>query len=222
MSRTVVIAGAGPTLGAATAREFAAAGWSVGLLARSAERLTSLADTIDGETVTVATDVTDPDAVVAAVAEVRSSLGRIEAVVHNPNVRSAGSVDETEPAAFERVWRVRAFGGFCLVRAALPDLRETNGTVLFSGTTYATDAPGRTVDWASGAAATRGLARSLADDLAADGVQVTYVAIGATLAGADEAAGRHVVPASEVAETYREVADNETVAATEITLRPRE
>lgn len=211
-------------MGAAVAREFAAAGWSVGLFARSTEFTETLAAEIrdeGGEAVAVSADVTDPAEVEAGFETVRSALGRVEVVVHNASVMSSGPIDHADPESFERVWRVRAYGGYLCVRAALPDLRATEGTVIFSGTNYARDGPGEMIDWASGAAATRALSRSLADYLADDGVQVTYASIAASVASDGDTRGSTAVWDHDVAETYRQLAENDSAVAAEIDIRPR-
>lgn len=224
MAGTVVIAGTGRLLGAAVAREFASAGWSVGLFARSLEFTESLAADLRSEgteALAVSVDVTEPAAVAAGFETVRDELGDVEVVIHNAGTGSGGGIDDADPSSFERVWRVRAYGGYLCVRAALPDLRATNGTVIFSGTSYATEGMGQMIDWASGAAATRGLSRSLADDLADDGVQVTYAGIGASIATEGDTRGGNAVWDYEVAETFRELAERDSTTAKEIEIQPR-
>lgn len=224
MTGTAVVAGVGPLLGAAVAREFAAAGWSVGLFARSSDVTEPLAAELretGGEAIAVSVDVTDPAAVEAGFETVREKLGPVEVLVHNASVTSGGSIDSADPESFERVWRVRAYGGYLCVREALPDLRATAGTVIFSGTSYAQDGPGRMIDWTSGAAATRALARSLAEYLAEDGVQVTYASIAASVASEGDTRGATAVWDHDVAETYRHLAENDSAMAAEIDIRPR-
>jgi NAD(P)-dependent dehydrogenase (short-subunit alcohol dehydrogenase family) len=206
-SETLLVAGAGPRLGAAVARRFASEGWDVGLLARSTEFTRSLADELRDEhgteAVAVRGDVTDPESVDRATGRVREALGPVECLVANAAAGGGNPIDAAGPGTFERVWRVRAFGSFLLVRACLSDLRATDGTVLLSGTTYATDpAPGQ-VEWASGAAAALGLARTLAESL--DGVGVTYVRIGAAVRP-PESDFPGAVGADEVARRYHDLA----------------
>ena len=79
MTRTVVIAGVGPGLGASIARKFAAEGCAVGLFARSAEFIEDLANELDetpGDALAIPTDVTDPEGVAAGFAA--SPLARSE------------------------------------------------------------------------------------------------------------------------------------------------
>jgi len=123
--------------------------------------------------------VTDPESVDRAVARVRETLGPVACLVANASAGGGHPIDTADPETFEWVWRVRAFGSFLLVRSCLSDLRNTGGTVVLSGTTYATDPAPEQVEWASGAAAARGLARTLAEST--DDVGVTYVRIGAAV-----------------------------------------
>lgn len=135
---------------------------------------------------------------------VRGELGPVTCLVANASAGDGHPIDRAAPETFERVWRVRAFGTFLLVRACLSDLRGTGGTVVLSGTTYATDPAPEQVEWASGAAAPRGVARTLAASL--DRVGVTYVRIGAAVRPPDsEFPG--AVGADEVAERYVELAE---------------
>ena len=238
-----VIAGVGETLGAALARAFAPER-PVALLARSTDVVDPLAADLrdDGhDALAVTADVTDRDAVGDAATAVRDRFGRPGVVVHNASTPGSGSVDDCTPEDFEATWQVRAKGGFHLAKAFADDLRDTGGTLLFAGTNYATEPSGTLVDWDAAAAATRGLAQSLARDLEPDGVHVTYVALAGTVVGTDAFGGgergsegsqeteggddAHLVdgrmPATRVAEALRDVATQERGAWTrELTLEP--
>jgi len=227
-----LVAGVGETLGAALAREFAAGG-PVALLARSPDVADPLAAELrdDGhDAIAVTGDVTDPESVADAAAAVRDAFGPPRVVVHNASAPGGGTVDDCSAADFEATWRARAGGGFHLASEFADDLRRTAGALLFSGTNYATDPSGTLVDWDSAAAATRGLARSLACDLEPDGVHVAYVAIAGTVVSSDALGGgrgddAHLVdgrmPASRVARAFRDLAQQERGAWTrELTLEP--
>ena len=100
-------------------------------------------------------------------------------------------------------------------------MQDGGGTILITGTSFAVDGAARMVDWGSAGFATRGLARSLADDLSDDGIQVTYAAIYAQVAAEDAKLGSTAVRASDVASTFWNLADNDTAITTEIDIRPR-
>ena len=237
-SPPALVAGVGETLGAALAREFATER-PVAVLARTGDTVDALAADLrdDGQdAVAVTGDVTDRESVAAAASEVRDAFGAVGVVVHNASALGGGTVDDCSADAFESTWRVRAKGGYHLAREFVDDLRETGGALLFSGTNYATEPAGTLADWDSAAAATRGLARSLARDLEPDGVHVAYLALAGTVVpsdgfggggGSDDADGDDPplvdgrMPASRVARAFREVAAQDRGAWTrELTLEP--
>jgi NAD(P)-dependent dehydrogenase (short-subunit alcohol dehydrogenase family) len=226
MPRTVVVAGVGETLGTALAREFADAGDRIALLARSADLVESEAANIresSGEAVAVTGDVTDPDAVDSAFAAVRDAFGSVDVLIHNASAPGAGDPLDADPAEFARPWRVRTFGGFLCARAVLPDMRESGGTVLFSGTTLSAEGSARLPDWSSAAHATRGFARSLARRYGPDGVHVVYVTIGGTVAPPDGHVTEKRMNPARVAEAFRHLADQDDSAWThELDLRPKD
>lgn len=216
MSRTAVIAGVGPLLGETLARKFVAEGCRVGLFARSEEFIVDLADELDGA-LAVPTDITDPKQVEAGFERVRDEFGSTEVLVLNASAPAGGSIEECDPATFERTWRIRTYGSYLCVRAALDDLRETNGTAIFSGTNYAEEPTPDLVDWSSAAAATRGLARSL--NAAESAIHVAYIAIGAAVAS-PESTWDGAIGADAVAETYWNLVGQERGLTTELDLRP--
>ncbi len=83
----LIILGAGPGVGAATARRFAAEGHPVGLIARNSDRLADLQRTLsaDGTTVAaVSADVTDPSALEGALASLADQLGEVDTMLFSP------------------------------------------------------------------------------------------------------------------------------------------
>jgi NAD(P)-dependent dehydrogenase (short-subunit alcohol dehydrogenase family) len=204
--RTVIIAGVGETLGTALARAFADDGDAVALLARSADRVETLAADIradGGDAVAVTADVTDERDVATAFDAVRTAFGRVDVLVHNVSAPAGGPPAECDPDAFERPWRVRAYGGFLCAREAIEDM-DDGGVILFSGSSYGVDPSGDLPDWSSAAFAARGLAESLDEDTSAD---VTYVAIGADLAPPGGYATENRVPADDVATQFVDYAE---------------
>jgi NAD(P)-dependent dehydrogenase (short-subunit alcohol dehydrogenase family) len=226
MTRTVVVAGVGETLGTALAREFADAGDRVALLARSPDVVEPEAASIreaGGEAVAVTGDVTDPESVASAFAAIRDAFGTVDVLVHNASAPGAGDPLDADPDEFARPWRVRTFGGFLCAREVLPAMRESGGTVLFSGTTLSAEGSARLPDWSSAAHATRGFARSLARRYGPDGVHVAYVTIGGTVAPPDGHVTEERMDPGRVAAAFRRLAAQDDSAWThELDLRPKD
>lgn len=218
---TALIAGAGPRTGAALARRLTAEGVDVGLLARSGADDVAAGLDGPGEALPVRADVTDSEAVERAVGRVRERFGPVGALVHNASAPGGNDVEGATIEGMAATWEVRAGGLVACVRACLDDLRETGGTVVVSGTNYATDPTPDQLEWASAAAATRAVARSLAADesLRSDGVSVTYVALRAAVAPPDSG-WSGALSADTVADSYWSLLTGDA-AVEELSLEPR-
>lgn len=223
MSRVVVVAGVGPNIGAAVARRFHADGFAVAMLARSDDVTDPLAAELGADAISVPADVTDRSAVERAMERVRTELGPVEVLVLNASGGGGRPVDEASVERLRSIFDVRVGGSLACVRAALPDLRETEGTVLFSGTTFAEPPVTEQIEWGAVAPAARGLAVSL--DAALDDVAVTYVRIGSAVrpaegsAEGERASDRTAIDAADLAAEYRRLADRPGLATRELDLR---
>lgn len=181
MSRTVLIVGAGPGLGASVAHRFAAEGCSVALFARSEDRLSALATDLAAETpgdaLAVPTDITDPEQVATGVERVRDAFGPVDTVVStvysdagNDGIPSVDALRETAAVELDGVLRC--------VNEVLPDLRAADrADVLVTGSAGAVRSKGSDPARAAARAGRRALLKSIADDFAADGVHVAHVVI---------------------------------------------
>jgi short-subunit dehydrogenase len=121
------ITGASTGIGRALAIELARRGVSVGLLARSADRLAAVAGEIrdaGGRAVTAACDVAEPEQIATAAAAIRQELGFVDLAIAN-----AGIGHPVEPGSFdlegtERLYRVNVLGALRFLHAFLPEMRE--------------------------------------------------------------------------------------------------
>ena len=216
VTETAIVAGVGPTIGEAVAREFHAAGMDVGLFARSEAFVAELADDLGEGALAVPTDVTDPEAVEAGMATVREAFGPISVLVCNANGGGGKPVDDASVERLRSIFDVRVGGTLACVRGALADLRETDGTVIVSGTTYADPPVTEQLEWGAVGPAAHGLTTSL--DAALDDVQVTYVRIGAAVRPPEDA-GVVAVGADTVAREYRHLVEQDEAVSREIDLR---
>jgi NAD(P)-dependent dehydrogenase (short-subunit alcohol dehydrogenase family) len=172
-----VVTGAGPGTGAAVSRRFAAGGYRVAMLARSADAVSGLAAEIDGAAA-YPTDVTDPVAVEETFARVARDLGPVSVLVHNAGNAVFGSIMDVSPEGMEAAWRVNAFGLYLCARAVVPAMREAGrGAIVVTGATSAMRGGAVFAAFASAKAAQRMLAESMARQLGPEGIHVAYVVV---------------------------------------------
>ena len=122
--KSIIITGASAGIGLATAETFLQAGWKVGLVARSAEKLEDLASRYDTAT-PMPCDVTDANAVDAAFAAFSAQSGRLDALFNNAG-RGAPpqTIDEIDPEVWRAVVDVNLTGMFLCARAAFAQMRH--------------------------------------------------------------------------------------------------
>jgi NAD(P)-dependent dehydrogenase (short-subunit alcohol dehydrogenase family) len=127
--QAVLITGAAHGIGAEVARRLAARGARVSLVGLGADELRRVAADCPGAIVFDA-DVTDQEALDAAVAGTVEAFGGIDTVFANAGIGAPGFIRTMEPAAFERVIEVNLLGVWRTVRACLPHVIERRGYVL--------------------------------------------------------------------------------------------
>lgn len=132
MQKVVAITGASRGIGAAAAREFAAAGWRVALLARSEGEISALAEKIGGDAMALRCDVADWGSVQAAVQTVLARFGRLDAWIGNAGViEPIARMEEVDPAAWGQAIDINLKGVLHGMRAVIPAMkRQGGGTII--------------------------------------------------------------------------------------------
>src|SRR5215218_2232117 len=128
--KTVLITGAARGLGAETARRVAARGANVALVGLEHEELERVAAQCGKNAACFECDVTDVDALEAAVAGAVERFGGIDVVMANAGIAPMGMVRSTDPMAFERTIEINLLGVWRTVRACLPQIIDRRGYVL--------------------------------------------------------------------------------------------
>ncbi|MCW3013994.1 MAG: oxidoreductase [Solirubrobacterales bacterium] len=125
--RVVAITGASSGIGEATALACVAAGASVSLAARRADRIEALAARITdegGTAIAVRTDVSDERQARAFVEQTYEHLGRLDALVNNAGVMLLGPVAGANTDDWRRMIDANVYGVLYCSHAALPLMQQ--------------------------------------------------------------------------------------------------
>ena len=173
---TALIVGAGSGLSASLARLFAREGLRVALAARNSDKLASLCAATGARA--FACNAIEPEQVARLFSDVEAALGAPDVVVYNASGRARGPLVELVPAEVERAIMVSAFGGFLVAReAAARMLPKGHGAILFTGASASVKGYPQSSSFAMGKFALRGLAQSIARELAPQGIHVGHFVI---------------------------------------------
>ncbi|PJE28709.1 NADP-dependent 3-hydroxy acid dehydrogenase YdfG [Pseudooceanicola antarcticus] len=164
---TILITGASAGIGAATARHFLDRGWTVGLLARSEDRLQALAEGQPRAHVLPA-DVTDEAQVEAAFASFTDRAGRLDVLFNNAGMfGTQAPIDEIPVAEWRRIVDVNLTGMFLCARAAFAQMRRQapqGGRIINNGSISAHVPREGSVSYTATKHAITGLTKSLSLD----------------------------------------------------------
>jgi NADP-dependent 3-hydroxy acid dehydrogenase YdfG len=171
---TAIVTGASSGIGRATAEALSAAGADIVLAARSEDRITALADDLETDALAVPTDVREEADVEALVASTVDRFGGVDVLVNNAGLGRGSSVEDLSTDEYRRMMETNVDGMFFTTRAALPHLRESEGTAIFIGS-FAGELP-RSFNpvYAATKWWTRGFAKSLSAQ-AGDEVAVSII-----------------------------------------------
>ncbi|TWT12746.1 SDR family NAD(P)-dependent oxidoreductase [Reyranella sp. CPCC 100927] len=219
-----LIVGAGSGLSASLARLFAREGLQVALAARNVDKLADVAR--ETKAATFACDASDIDQAARLFTDVAAKIGDPDVVVYNASGRSRGPVAELVPADVQRAIAVSGFGGFLIAQqAAKRMLPKGHGAILLTGASASVKGYAQSAPFAMGKFALRGLAQSMARELAPKGIHVAHFVIdgGIHNPGRDEPADKpdSMLDPDAIAASYLHVLRQPRSAWTwEVELRP--
>lgn len=170
---TVFVTGGSSGLGAAVATAVTKAGGTAGVIDRVPPEA--------GPAYALA-DLADSDQAERAVAELVDRVGPPDAVVTAAGTDACGTLADVERSAWERVVQVNLLGTVAVVRACLPYLEATRGTVVTIGSTLGLKAVSDATAYCASKFGVVGFSRALATELAGR-VGVTMVVPGGMRTG---------------------------------------
>jgi len=224
--KTALIVGAGAGLGASLARSFRRdGGMQVVVSARQPDRLAGLAQELDATA--IACDVGDSAAVSRLFDQASARLGDTpDVVVFNPSARVRGSIATLDPSAVAQAVHTTALGAFYVAqRAAQGMLAKGRGAILFTGASASVKGYAQSATFAMGKFAVRGLAQSMARELAPQGIHIGHVVIDGAIRSAaypaDPGAPDALLEPDAIAASYLQLlAQHRSAWTWEIELRP--
>ena len=221
-----LIVGAGSGLSASLARLFAKEGLRVAVAARDTAKLAPLVK--ETAALPVTCDATDAAQVEAMLSAVEAKWGVPDLVVYNAGYRVRGPLVSLDPREVERTIAITGYAGFVVAQAAAKRmLSRGSGAIFFTGASASVKGYAESAPFAMGKFALRGLAQSMARELAPKGIHVAHFVIdggisrGAADSRASERGADGMLLPGEIAKNYLHVFRQHRSAWTwEVELRP--
>lgn len=195
--RAALITGGARGIGLAIARRLVAEGARVALWDR--DGATAAAQSLGGDHLGIAVDITDEGQVDAAARQTWDALGRVDLVVNNAGILGpVGRLWEQQPADFRRVIDVNLVGTYLVSRAAVPYLLKQSGPVrgriVNVSSIQAKEGMPQAGAYAASKAGIIALTKSLGKELALEGILVNCI----TPAAAETDMAKEITPARRV------------------------
>ena len=166
--KVVLVTGGRTGIGQAIAQRFRDEGARVFTAQRGA----------DSEFESIAIDFADPAHAGQAVEKTVARAGRLDVLVNNAGIMMQSSVEDMPLDDWERTLAVNVTTPFMLIKAALPHLRKTRGSIVNIGSIEGLGANPQHAAYCASKAAIHGMTRAVAVDHSAEGIRCNAVAPG--------------------------------------------
>jgi NADP-dependent 3-hydroxy acid dehydrogenase YdfG len=129
-----IVTGAASGMGGIYARKLLEGGAKLGAFDMGEEGLNKLQSEFPDQVLPVLVDISDADAVTAAVAQVREKWGFIDFVVNAAGIMPTAEITSDEPARMRKIMRVNVEGTMNMVMETVPHMeKENRGTFIGFG-----------------------------------------------------------------------------------------
>ena len=181
-NKVVVISGVGPALGTTLARRCAEAGADLVLAARTAERLTEVADQVSAlgrRALAVSTNITDDEQVANLVTRSLEEYGKVDVLINNAfRVPSMKPLADTTFQHIRDAIELTVLGALRISQGFTPALAEAKGSVVNVNSMVIRHSQPKYGAYKMAKAALLAMSHSLSTELGAQGIRVNTVAPG--------------------------------------------
>lgn len=136
MSKSIIIIGAGTGISLSVAEKFGKEGFVIGLISRSSttnDRTKQHLSSLGIESFAAIADAGNPHQLTHAIALLKKHLGSIKVLVYNAAVMKSKDILLESSTGLVDDFRVNVGGALDSVNTLLPDLKENQGSVIFTG-----------------------------------------------------------------------------------------
>ena len=173
-----LITGGGSGIGFGIAKSMLEAGATVVVVGRNVEKLQQAAAELGTGADYIAHDVTALDENPDLIAEVVRRFGRLDILVNNAGVHLKKWAVDTSDDEFQNLMQVHVNAAFSLSRHAIPELRKTKGSLLFTASMTSFIGMTQVIAYSVAKSGYLGFVRALSAELAEEGVRVNAIAPG--------------------------------------------
>lgn len=184
--KVALITGGSRGLGFASARALLGEGCHVAICARGSERLQQAAEELRGaahgnaQVLPVVADVATAIGIKTVIDTTIAAFAGIDILVNNVGLAKGAGLADTDDSTWQEAFDQTLFPTIRASRAALPFLARSAGTIIIISSIFGREAGGR-MTYNAVKAAEISMAKSLAQQLATEGVRVVSVAPGSIL-----------------------------------------
>lgn len=206
----VLITGASAGMGAAAARHFLAAGYTVYAGARRVDKMAPLAAL---GVHTLPLDVTDPASNQRFVDQVLAETGRIDVLINNAGYGSFGALEDVSPAEAKRQFDVNVFGAMNLTQLVIPTMRAQHAGKILNNSSTGGQLYSPLGGWYYASKhALEALSDALRLEVKAFGIDVIIIEPGGTATDWQRITNEHLLAATPQSSPYRQMAEQVTQA----------